>query len=101
MELTTYQKQILNYFRDYPSNNLYVNAKAGCGKSFIAAQMLKDVENNSVYLAFNKSIAEEMKAKISNPKVNVYTMHGLCNSILNYNLHNERENSTNAKIINF
>lgn len=97
MELTTYQKQILNYFRDYPSNNLYVNAKAGCGKSFIAAQMLKDVENNSVYLAFNKSIAEEMKAKISNPKVNVYTMHGLCNSILNYNLHNERENSTNAK----
>lgn len=86
MELTKYQKDIIKFFKDNPNKNIYINAKAGCGKSFIAVQMLKDVSLNSVYLAFNKSIAEEMKEKLDNPKVKIYTMHGLCNSILNYNL---------------
>lgn len=86
MTLTTYQKDIINYFNANPSSNMYINAKAGCGKSFIATQMLKDVDKNSIYLAFNKSIAEEMKEKITNPKVKVCTIHSLCNSILLYNL---------------
>lgn len=86
MKLTTYQRDIINYFNANPSSNMYVNAKAGCGKSFIATQMLKDVDKNSIYLAFNKSIAEEMKEKITNPKVKVCTIHSLCNSVLLYNL---------------
>ena len=43
-----------------------------CGKSFIATQMLKDVDKNSIYVAFNKSIAEEMKEKITNEYKKVY-----------------------------
>lgn len=91
MELTTYQKNILNYFEANPHANLYINAKAGCGKSFIATQMLKDVDKNSIYVAFNKSIAEEMKEKITNPKVKICTIHSLCNSILFFNLQQKSE----------
>lgn len=94
MELTTYQKNIVNYFNSHSSSNMYINAKAGCGKSFIATQMLKDVDKNSIYLAFNKAIAEEMKGKITNPKVKICTIHSLCNSVLLYNLQKESEQNT-------
>ena len=94
MELTTYQKNITKYFNSHPSSNMYINAKAGCGKSFIATQMLKDVDKNSIYLAFNKAIAEEMKEKITNPKVKICTIHSLCNSVLLYNLQKESEQKT-------
>ena len=86
MELTSYQKDIVTFFNGNPNSNMYINAKAGCGKSFIATQLLKDVDRNSIYLAFNKSIAEEMKGKITNPKVKICTIHSLCNSVLLYNL---------------
>lgn len=91
MELTTYQKKIISYFNSHPNGNMYINAKAGCGKSFIATQLLKDVDKNSIYLAFNKAIAEEMKGKITNPKVKICTIHSLCNSVLLYNLQKESE----------
>lgn len=96
MELTTYQKDIIGYFKSYPNNNMYINAKAGCGKSFIATQMLKNVDKNSIYLAFNKAIAEEMKSKITNPKVKICTIHSLCNSVLLYNLQKESEQNTSG-----
>lgn len=94
MELTSYQKKIITFFNDNPNSNMYINAKAGCGKSFIATQLLKDVDRNSIYLAFNKSIAEEMKEKITNPKVKICTIHSLCNSILLYNLSQKANNQT-------
>lgn len=94
MELTSYQKKIVTFFNDNPNFNMYINAKAGCGKSFIATQLLKDVDRNSIYLAFNKSIAEEMKEKITNPKVKICTIHSLCNSILLYNLSQKANNQT-------
>lgn len=86
MKLTTYQTNILDFFKEHPSENMYISAKAGCGKSFIAERMLESVQVPSVYIAFNKAIATEMKGRIVNPNVKVYTMHALCNSILNYNL---------------
>lgn len=89
MELTTYQKDILDYFNKYSNKNMYISAKAGCGKSFIASQMLKDTSAYSVYVAFNSSIAQEMRTKINNPKVKIYTMHALCRAILLYNLQEE------------
>ena len=94
MELTSYQKKIVTFFNDNPNSNMYINAKAGCGKSFIATQLLKDVDRNSIYLAFNKSIAKEMKEKITNPKVKICTIHSLCNSILLYNLSQKANNQT-------
>jgi superfamily I DNA/RNA helicase len=94
MELTSYQKDIVTFFNGNPNSNMYINAKAGCGKSFIATQLLKDVDRNSIYLAFNKSIAEEMKGKITNPKVKICTIHSLCNSILLYNLSEKANNQT-------
>ena len=89
MELTTYQKDIISYFKKAPHSNMYISAKAGCGKSFIASQLLQDTEAYSVYIAFNSSIAEEMRGKLHNPKVKIYTMHALCRAILIYNLQNE------------
>ena len=89
MELTTYQKDIVSYFKEHPRSNMYISAKAGCGKSFIASQLLQDTEAYSVYVAFNSSIAEEMRGKLHNPKVRIYTMHALCRAILIYNLQNE------------
>ena len=97
MELTTYQKNIIKYFVSHPSSNMYINAKAGCGKSFIATQMLKDVDKNSIYLAFNKAIAEEMKEKITNPKVKICTIHSLCYSVLLYNLQEEKTSQKGLK----
>ena len=94
MELTSYQNKIITFFNNNPSSNMYINAKAGCGKSFIATQLLKDVDRNSIYLAFNKSIAEEMKGKITNPKVKICTIHSLCNSILLHNLSEKANNQT-------
>ena len=96
MELTTYQKDILNYFNTYPKKNMYISAKAGCGKSFIASQMLKDTSAYSVYVAFNSSIAQEMRTKINNPKVKIYTMHALCRAVLLYNLQEQAKEKPQA-----
>lgn len=92
MELSIYQKKILEYFKNNPHSNMYINAKAGSGKTFIATQMLKDVTERSLYVAFNKSIAEEMKTKITNSKIQINTIHALCYSVLIYNLEQEQKN---------
>ena len=104
MELSIYQKKILEYFHENPTFNMYINAKAGSGKSFIAAQMLKDVQDRSLYVAFNKSIATEMQEKINNPKINVSTIHSLCLNVLTYNIKEEDKEAlikTEGKLNNF
>lgn len=104
MELSVYQKKILDYFKANPNSNMYINAKAGSGKTFIATQMLKDVQDRSLYVAFNKSIAEEMKTKITNPKIQINTIHSLCYGVLNYNIEQENKKTfvkSNGKLDNF
>lgn len=86
MELSRYQKDIVNYFNENPQGNIMVNALAGTGKSFIICELTKNTKTSDVYVAFNSSIADEFKEKIKNPKTKVMTLHSLGLSIMNANL---------------
>lgn len=63
--------------------NLVVRARAGTGKTFTAVHLLSlvDASEKVLFCAFNKSIAEELKHKVSmsNPacSVDVKTLHSL------------------------
>lgn len=54
--------------------NAIVEAVAGSGKSTTIIEAMKLVQGSSIFLAFNKSIADELKAK----GVNARTFHSLC-----------------------
>ena len=85
-ELSEYQKKIKSYFVEYPRNNMAIEALAGSGKTSTALMLTELTKTSDVYVAFNKSIQLEMKAKLNNPKTKCYTMHGLAFSVMNYNL---------------
>src|SRR3546814_9596201 len=53
--------------------NAIVEAVAGSGKSTTIIEAMKKVRGNSIFLAFNKAIADELKAK----GVNARTFHSL------------------------
>lgn len=60
-------------FVESGSGNAIVEAVAGSGKSTTIIEAMKKVRGNSIFLAFNKSIADELKAK----GVNARTFHSL------------------------
>lgn len=90
-ELSTYQKDILDFFTNHPSENMYINALAGSGKSSTACMLTEHSTTSDIYVAFNKSIAEEFKTKIANPKTKVSTMHSLFYYIMNNNLEEQKK----------
>jgi DNA helicase-2/ATP-dependent DNA helicase PcrA len=67
-----YQQAIFTFVKE-GSGNAVVEAVAGSGKSTTIVQAMSCIEGNSIFLAFNKSIAEELKAK----GVNARTFHSL------------------------
>lgn len=87
-ELSSFQKDILAFFKSHPHNNMFIEASAGSSKTFILVEMSKITTSSDVYIAFNNSIAEEVRSKIENKKVKVYTIHALALSIMNTNLKN-------------
>ena len=66
---------------DHIDNNegiLLVKAGAGCGKSFIAKQVVRELNLERVlYTAFNKAIVEEAKEKFEGMVVECKTLHAL------------------------
>lgn len=66
------QQNIFN-FVEHGIGNGIVEAVAGSGKSTTIVESLKRVRGTSIFLAFNKSIAEELKAR----GVNARTFHSL------------------------
>ena len=66
---------------DHISNNegiLLVKAGAGCGKSFIAKQVVRELDLERVlYTSFNKAIVEEAKEKFEGMVVECKTLHAL------------------------
>lgn len=90
-ELSTYQQDILDFFINHSGDNMYINALAGVGKSSTACMLTEHTTTSDVYIAFNKSIAEEFKTKIKNPKTKVYTIHGLSYLIMNNNTEKDIE----------
>lgn len=77
-EWSKYQRDIFDDIKD-GSGHLVVNAKAGSGKTSTIVQGLKYIPETSggvAFFAFNKSISEEIKSRVSED-INVQTSHSL------------------------
>lgn len=78
-----YQKTVYTYIR-IGKGNAVIDAVAGSGKSTTIVNALKQIPSDKriLFLAFNKSIVEELKIKIGNLKnVDIKTLHSLGASI--------------------
>lgn len=78
-ELSEYQKRIVSEVKSN-NTNILVNAKAGSGKTstlLLIADELKVQGKYSLFLAFNKSIVDELKTKIDTNWCEVKTLHSL------------------------
>jgi len=71
-----YQQAIYDEF-DTTNHNLVVSAVAGSGKTSTLLQLLKRTYLPTAFLAFNKSIQQEIESKVSQPNVTVSTIHSL------------------------
>ena len=83
-EPSKYQKEIFKFFSE-GVGNVVINAKAGSSKTTTAIMALDHIpEDKSVlFLAFNKSIADELAGKIADKKnVHARTFHSLGYSIV-------------------
>lgn len=92
MNLSTYQQEIIDAF-DNTNDNLFISALAGTGKTFMLVELSKRITNKSkraVFIAFNKSIAEELKEKIQNPIFKTFTFNALGYLILLKNAEKEK-----------
>lgn len=98
MELSSYQKDIIEYFENNPHENIIVKALAGTGKSTLLKLLTQKTKTSDIYVAFNATIAEEFREKITNPKTKVSTLHSLAFSIMNYNLQNSVDTSRSRGI---
>lgn len=78
-EPSKYQKAVYTYILK-GKGNAVVDAVAGSGKSTTIVNALKIIPQNKkiLFLAFNKSIVEELKRKVGNlPNVEISTLHSL------------------------
>ena len=83
-----YQQNIFNFIES-GSGNAVINAVAGSGKSTTLIEALKRIDSSKtvLFLAFNKSIVEELKIKIKDmPNVSIRTLHSLGASVVNKSL---------------
>lgn len=94
-KLSQYQKDIIKAFRE-TNDNLFISARAGTGKTFLLIELSKYINTYSVFLAFNKSIQQEIADKITNPKFKTYTFNGLGYQIL---LKNMEETHPKIKVV--
>lgn len=72
---SSYQNNIFDFVSN-GTGNAVVNAVAGSGKSFTIEHAQKLTNLASIFLAFNKAIADELKGR----GVNARTFHSLCYS---------------------
>jgi len=98
IEYSEYQKNILNAVQN-ENKNLLIDAKAGSGKTstllMIAEDLLKR-DKGCLFLAFNKSIVEELRKKIKDDRVLVKTVHSLGYSFIRSYLY--KKHNTNYEI---
>ncbi len=66
------------------SNNLMIEAVAGSGKTTTLLEIMKMIQGKIIFLAFNKSIAEELKSRCPN-YVDCSTLHSAGNKIIRSN----------------
>jgi superfamily I DNA/RNA helicase len=92
-----YQKDIFNFVRT-GTGNCVINAVAGSGKTttIIASLRFIPTDKSVIFLAFNKSIVEEIKLKVPE-NVKVQTFHSLgCSAI--YKSYGDKSRLENNKI---
>ena len=92
-ELSSYQKDIINYFNENLGKNMMIQARAGSGKTYLNLLLSKDTKTSDLYVAFNNSVAKEFDSKATNPKVKSKTLHSLAYSYMNWNLEQEESGS--------
>lgn len=83
-ELSKYQKDILNFIES-KSENLLVDAKAGSGKTstlVMIANRIIEQNKKCIFLAFNKSIVQELRNRIISDDCEIKTLHSLGLSFL-------------------
>ena len=88
-----YQEKIFDFII-HGNGNAVISAKAGSGKSStcVAAIKLIKPKNKVMFLAFNKSIAEELSLKLNDfPNVEVRTSHSLGFAIIRKNVEGDVE----------
>src|SRR5579862_2737784 len=71
-----YQAAIFNFI-DKGKGNAIIEAVAGSGKTTTIVEALKKTSGSAVFLAFNKSIATELKTRVPE-HVQARTFHSLC-----------------------
>lgn len=80
-----YQERILDYVRNN-RGNLIIEAKAGSGKTstlkLLADEIVNKQKKKCLFLAFNKSIADELRTKIGGDSCEVRTLHSLGHTFL-------------------
>lgn len=88
-----YQEEIFDFIL-HGNGNALITAYAGCGKTSTCVEAMKliDKRNKVIFLAFNKSIAEELSEKLTDYKnTDVRTTHSLGLSILKKNVDGDIE----------
>lgn len=75
-EPSNYQKEIFNYV-EKEKGSLFIEATAGSGKTTTLIEMAKKIDaRQAIFLAFNRHIADELKAKLP-PRMTTLTLHAL------------------------
>ena len=86
IEMSSYQKDIFDYYNEHPHDNMIIEASAGSGKTQTALMLLSNTKTRDIYVAFNTGVADEFKKKIKNKNVKVSTVHALAYSFMVYNI---------------
>lgn len=92
-EPSPYQEKIFDFIV-HGNGNAVISAKAGSGKTFTCISAIKLIKpkNKVMFLAFNKSIAEELTLKLKGyDNVDVRTSHSLGFAIIRDNVEGEVE----------
>lgn len=87
-KFSKYQKEIFKFIK-YGTGNAVINAKAGSGKTTTLIKSMSYIpeSENVIFLAFNKSIEQELSEKLKDfDNVRAKTYHGLGYSILKENV---------------
>lgn len=101
MTTSKYQKAIYNEI-EFGTHNICVNAVAGSGKTTTSVNALSLIPSNSqsVFLAFNKAIVEELKTRVSSPNVEIKTLHSAGFQVLMRTYRSKLNNYKYRKFLN-
>lgn len=101
MTTSKYQSAIYNEIQ-FGKHNICVNAVAGSGKTTTSVNALSLIPANaqSVFLAFNKAIVEELKTRVSSPNAEIKTLHSAGFQVLMRTYRSKLNNYKYRKFLN-